>query len=82
MIIDNVFKTGKYYNQPVDSIKPDQKQTVYVMNTEGFHLSGVSGGVSIAVKSKVTTNSYVFFEVRSFSKNVFLVIFLKKCELF
>ena len=49
-----LFKTGKFYNQPVDDIRPGQKQTIYVMNTEGLHLAGVSGGMSIKVKSKVT----------------------------
>ena len=55
--VNEFFKTGKFYNQPVDSIPPGHKQTVFVMNTEGLHLAGVSGGLSMKVKSKVIFNS-------------------------
>ena len=40
-----MFKTGKFFNHPVDNIGPNQKQTIFVMNTDGLHLAGVSGGV-------------------------------------
>ena len=47
------FKTGKFYNQPVDTVPPGHKQTIFVMNTEGLHLAGVSGGVAMVVNTKV-----------------------------
>lgn len=52
--VNEFFKTGKLYNQPVDSIPPGHKQTIYVMNSEGLHLAGVSGGLSMGIKSKVS----------------------------
>lgn len=41
-----MFKTGKFYNQIVCDIKPGQKFTSLVVNTEGLHLAGISGGRS------------------------------------
>ena len=60
MTVNQLFKTGKFYNQPVDSIPPGKKQTIFVMNTEGLHLAGVSGGVSMVVKSKVNCSKNIF----------------------
>ena len=39
-----MFKTGKFYNQIVCNIKPGEKFTSLVVNTEGLHLAGISGG--------------------------------------
>ena len=80
-----MFKTGKFFNQPVSNIGPGQKQdwfsflkgkgknifhtkqsvlkihekTVFVMNTEGLHLAGVSGGVSLELKSDHRNTEYL-----------------------
>lgn len=49
---------GKMYNQPVASIPPGHKQTIYVSNSDGLikrrgGLGGVGGGMLFVIKSKV-----------------------------
>ncbi|CAG5113054.1 Oidioi.mRNA.OKI2018_I69.chr2.g7203.t2.cds [Oikopleura dioica] len=53
------FKTGKFFNHPVDTIAPGQKLTFYCVNTDGFHLAGLSGGVAVEVKSKKRRDEYL-----------------------
>ncbi|CBY18076.1 unnamed protein product [Oikopleura dioica] len=53
------FKTGKFFNHPVDTISPGQKLTFYCVNTDGFHLAGLSGGVAVEVKSKKRRDEYL-----------------------
>merc|ERR1712193_419968 len=43
----DMFKTGKFFNHPVSTINPGERQTIFVQNTEGFHMAGVSGGVTM-----------------------------------
>ena len=47
-----MFKTGKFYNQIVCDIKPGQKFTSLVVNTDGLHLAGISGGKEFLICSK------------------------------
>ena len=44
-----MFKTGKFYNQIVCNIKPGEKFTSLVVNTEGLHLAGISGGKELHI---------------------------------
>ena len=37
----DMFKTGKFFNHPVNTINNGEKMTILVMNTEGLHLAGV-----------------------------------------
>ena len=37
----DMFKTGKFFNHPVNTIGHGEKMTILVMNTEGFHMAGV-----------------------------------------
>ena len=47
----DMFKTGKFFNHPVNAINHGEKMTILVMNTEGLHLAGVSGGMTLELKS-------------------------------
>ena len=47
-----MFKTGKFYNQIVCNIKPGEKFTSLVVNTEGLHLAGISGGKELIYVSE------------------------------
>merc|ERR1711935_1300737 len=46
----DMFKTGKFFNHPVNTIGHGEKMTILAMNTEGFHTAGVSGGVTLELK--------------------------------
>ena len=50
---NTLFKTGKFDNEPNDVIQPGQKQTVFVRNSGGPKLAGVSAGVAMVVINQV-----------------------------
>merc|ERR1712150_291766 len=54
----DMFKTGKFFNHPVNTINHGEKMTILVMNTEGLHLAGVSGGLTLELKSEHRQTEY------------------------
>ena len=55
---NTLFKTGKFDNEPNDVIQPGQKQTVFVRNSGGPKLAGVSAGVAMVVINQVIDKIY------------------------
>ena len=60
----DMFKTGKFFNHPVNTINHGEKMTILVMNTEGLHLAGVSGGMTLELKSGI---GYLLSDFRNIS---------------